>query len=75
MKVKDVKKVEDVKKVKVKDVKVCSTFKVTISTVGKAALIERLVTYSEWACWSQVNTALRWLSKPCCMSRRRCKKN
>ena len=35
-------------KMKVKDVKkVCSTLKVTISTAGKHALIERLVTYSE----------------------------
>ena len=34
-------------KMKVKDVKVCSTLKVTISTAGKTALIERLVTYSE----------------------------
>ena len=35
-------------KMKVKDVKkVCSTLKVTTSTAGKTALIERLVTYSE----------------------------
>ena len=35
-------------KMKVKDVKkVCSTLKVTISTAGKTAVIERLVTYSE----------------------------
>ena len=49
-------------KMKVKDVKkVCSTMKVTISTAGKTALIERLVTYSEMGLLeSGEYTALRW---------------